>query len=68
MILTLVLYEVTDTLQVHFADVNSSQNVYQVRKKMINASQWKTVKVITSLHTLIVFHFESEFQSNYVPG
>ena len=35
---------------------------------MMNASQWKTVKVITSLHTLIVFHFESEFQSNCVPG
>ena len=37
-------------------------------KKMMNASQWKTVKVITSLHTLIAFHFESEFQSNCVPG
>ena len=35
---------------------------------MMNASEWKTVKVITSLHTLIVFNFESEFQSNCVPG
>ena len=37
-------------------------------KKMMNASQWKTVKVITSLPTLIVFHFEREFQSNCVSG
>ena len=41
--------------------------VYQDRKKGMNVSEWKTVKVITSLHTLIVFHLESEFQSNCVP-
>ena len=34
----------------------------------MNASEWKTVKVITKLHTLIVYHFESEFQSKCVPG
>ena len=33
---------------------------------MTNASEWETVKVITNLHTLIVFHFESDFQSKCV--
>ena len=35
---------------------------------MMNASEWKTAKVITNLHTLFVFHFESEFLSKFVPG
>ena len=35
---------------------------------MMKTSEWKTVKIITNLHTLIVFHFESEFQSKYVSG
>ena len=30
-------------------------------------TNWKTVKVITNLHTLNVFHFKSEFQSKCKP-